>query len=528
MKVNLPVINQEIRLEPGKPIVTKTDPAGIITYANDSFVAISGFSREELVGSNHNIVRHPDMPPEAFEDMWRTIGQGQPWRGIVKNRCKSGAYYWVEAFVTPLTESGRIKGYMSVRNPPRADDVRAAEQLYARVRDRNAALPRTPILPVSRSGWMLPGCALLTGGAPWVSLLAGSTELGTAAATLGSGLAIGFAWLLHHRYITPLAKLEDGMTLIREGRLTQRIAPPSGTLPRLFLALEGMRINLHATFADMLVSARTLDERSKELDALLQSMITTARFQSDRINDIAKAISDLKTSIGLAASNTEDSFQIVQLTDNASTSALEAMAVGIRESRDAAQVVSDTEERIRTMNSSVGRITELTRIIRDIADQTNLLALNAAIEAARAGEQGRGFAVVADEVRKLAERTAASTRDITEVIGEVIGQSETAVTTMGKAASDVHGSMERISNSSTYIDRICQHSKQAAQQTEQVLAELREQASVSEGVVANMEQLAQAVSDHSIAADGLGDASAMLRNTATTLRELVAHMENAI
>lgn len=93
MKINNPVTNNEVQLQCGKPIVSKTDLKGVITYANQSFIDISGFSREELIGKNHNMVRHPDMPPEAYAWLWDTIKQDMPWRGIVKNRCKNGDFY---------------------------------------------------------------------------------------------------------------------------------------------------------------------------------------------------------------------------------------------------------------------------------------------------------------------------------------------------------------------------------------------------------------------------------------------------
>ena len=144
MKINMPVTQNEVFLEPGKPIVTKTDLKGRITYANESFVAISGFTRDELIGESHNVVRHPDMPPEAFEDLWNTIKAGQPWRGHVKNRAKNGDHYWVEAFVTPMTVDGRTVGYQSVRNIPKREDVASAEALYRAVRDKSAKFPTTP------------------------------------------------------------------------------------------------------------------------------------------------------------------------------------------------------------------------------------------------------------------------------------------------------------------------------------------------------------------------------------------------
>ena len=107
MKTNLPITRIEIDYPESAVFITRTDTRGVVTYANDSFVEISGFSREELVGENHNLVRHPDMPPWAFEDLWKTVKSGHPWRGLVKNRAKNGDHYWVRATVSPVTKDAR-------------------------------------------------------------------------------------------------------------------------------------------------------------------------------------------------------------------------------------------------------------------------------------------------------------------------------------------------------------------------------------------------------------------------------------
>ena len=130
MKKNLPVTQQEINYAESSVFVTKTDTKGIITYANDSFVEVSGFSREELIGTNHNLVRHPDMPEWAFKSLWDTLKSGHPWRGIVKNRAKNGDHYWVCATVSPITDNGTITGYISLRKKPARAEVTAAEALY--------------------------------------------------------------------------------------------------------------------------------------------------------------------------------------------------------------------------------------------------------------------------------------------------------------------------------------------------------------------------------------------------------------
>ena len=145
MKINEPVTQNEIQFPEGKILVSTTNLKGIITTANKAFVDISGFSHDELIGSNHNIVRHPDMPAEAFQDLWDTVNAGKPWTGIVKNRAKTGDHYWVKANVTPVTENGKIVEFMSVRSRPERHEIQAAEQLYQDLNRGKATLKKTAL-----------------------------------------------------------------------------------------------------------------------------------------------------------------------------------------------------------------------------------------------------------------------------------------------------------------------------------------------------------------------------------------------
>ncbi|BCG65682.1 MAG: methyl-accepting chemotaxis protein [Methyloprofundus sp.] len=146
MKINMPVTDHEVHMADGTILVTETDTKGIITKANEAFVEISGYSEPELIGKNHNIVRHPDMPPEAFEDLWSTVKAHKPWVGMVKNRCKNGDYYWVEANVTPIYKNGQYVGIMSCRYAPSREQVRSAEDLYDKIKKKQATLEETGLL----------------------------------------------------------------------------------------------------------------------------------------------------------------------------------------------------------------------------------------------------------------------------------------------------------------------------------------------------------------------------------------------
>lgn len=156
MKINHPVTDHEVLMKEGTILVTKTDLKGRIIFANDAFVDISGFSREELVGANHNVVRHPDMPAEAFEDLWLTIKKGYPWCNLVKNRTKNGDYYWVEAHVSAVYEKGQLSHYMSCRYAPSREQVRSAEALYEQIRNKKAKLKSVGLMdkinPLKRFG----------------------------------------------------------------------------------------------------------------------------------------------------------------------------------------------------------------------------------------------------------------------------------------------------------------------------------------------------------------------------------------
>ena len=133
MKNNQPVTDKEVLMKQSTILVTRTDLKGHILYANQDFIDISGFKQEELLGASHNIVRHPDMPPAAFEDLWWCLKAGRPWSALVKNRTKTGDYYWVEANVTPVFKQGVVQEYLSVRYAPSREQIAAAEALYAKL-----------------------------------------------------------------------------------------------------------------------------------------------------------------------------------------------------------------------------------------------------------------------------------------------------------------------------------------------------------------------------------------------------------
>jgi len=151
MKINMPITNNEVMLEKGTILVSRTDLMGRITYVNDAFVEISGFTRDELIGAEHNIVRHPDMPAAAYEDLWITLKKLRPWQGLVKNRCKNGDHYWVEANAMPLFKDGKVYEYLSVRHAPKRDRIPATELLYKKINAGEVKIRPTGLAAMAKS-----------------------------------------------------------------------------------------------------------------------------------------------------------------------------------------------------------------------------------------------------------------------------------------------------------------------------------------------------------------------------------------
>ena len=237
MRVNVPVTQREYSFDEHATLMSTTDTESYIKYANQAFMEVSGFDPEEIFGQTHNLVRHPDMPPAAFADMWATLKSGEPWSALVKNRRKNGDHYWVRANAIPIIRNDRAKGYMSVRTQPERKEVEAAQKLYEAMNDKSDAAPELHKGIVSKKGlgkvlsiWRhmrVRQRIRLNLLALWSVLVAGARLLGQnqmqflSMAVFATGTLIVMTLLMESQFATPLELLKSQSLNVATGNNRQ-------------------------------------------------------------------------------------------------------------------------------------------------------------------------------------------------------------------------------------------------------------------------------------------------------------------
>jgi len=511
MRRNLPVTQREHPFPEGSTLMSTTDPKGRIIYTNEAFIAISGFSRDELVGKAHNIVRHPDMPPQAFADLWSTMKAGRSWTALVKNRRKDGDHYWVRANSTPVRRGSETVAYLSVRTAPGREEIGRAEVFYAALREGRARGRRLREGIVVRTGWLawmnaprvMPlrwririvalAAALLPGLAAAAAGAAGPVLAALAAALAFTGCAVSA--LLEWQIAAPLAKILRQAQTLASGQTGEDLHfDRIDEIGRLLRAVNQSGLNLQALADEVSEQIAGIERVSREIAQGNAELRARTEAASASLVETAASMEEISGTVRATAENARQ--------------ASETAGCATRAADQGGEVVGAVQDCMAEISQSSRRIADIIGVIDGIAFQTNILALNAAVEAARAGEQGRGFAVVAAEVRSLAQRSADAAREIKTLIA---GSSRTVdagaerVQQAGRAMQEIVAEVKRVAalsceitvatqEQSTGIDQVNLAVVQLDQATQQNAAMVDQSAAAAESLHERVEQLAETVS----------------------------------
>jgi aerotaxis receptor len=472
MRTHPSVTSVETVVPDGEFIYSRTNLKGVIEEANEAFASISGYTREEMLGQPHNLVRHPDMPAEAFADLWKDLRAGRPWRGVVKNRRKDGGYYWVIANASPVRENGQVVGFQSVRGRPTREEIAAADAAYARIRAGDTSIR----IEHGRVVRQLPALLRFFNALPtqltliallllvpqcleWIADFTGSRLLDT----IHNGLAVfGSIYALYFLfwYVPRLSGDLDGTAAYLENVLSSGNLKTRFDLSRrdvvgvIARRADKFVSSMQATVQGMADTARQVEAATREVETGIHNVHQSAIVQSQATQAAAAAVEEVTVSIGEVASHAGSTKEVAHEAGDVAREGERLSSRATETIRALAERVKASAVQVETLGARSAEISRIAAVIREIADQTNLLALNAAIEAARAGEQGRGFAVVADEVRKLAERTGSATQEINTMILAIQAETDQAVGGMRDGAVKVEASVSLVEEAQESLHRI--------------------------------------------------------------------------
>lgn len=546
MKQNLPVSSRENEIPPDVTLVTKTDLKGIITYANEAFVEMSGFRLEELINHNHNVVRHPDMPSAVFKDMWNTLHQGLPWQGLLKNRCKDGGYYWADACVVPVMRNDQVIGYMSVRNRAEPESIAVAKALYERI-VQTGSMPRKRRTP----SWVGIRTGMLAGTAFVALLMLAGGALGIS----GLRLADDALSKLYYSQLQPMATV---------GTIETRLSDSRATMQALLYQASSQQ-SLDSQVGKLLAYRDNMQQLVKQLEhandlpkpQLAQLTLALQAYTQRGIDHVERVTArqdknneELKHLIA----------QVLPLEHAASTAAVDMLNALIQEARIEYEQTLQRNAHIRNLAIiGIGIGLAIVVLVGHLFTRGIVLPLNSAIQRMNRISQGdlqgkidlsgigesgqlnnaatvmqQHLKVMLDEIVLSARRIHSNCSTLNIALYEVTEHSESqhdrvykALRSLDAAASETSGLSERADQLLTLVSGVKTESehKKMVDEASALTTAIRLAAFGTEEAVSVMHQVAALIVENRGEAQRAWQASEKLKSTAEELKKLVDYFE---
>ncbi|WP_208861445.1 methyl-accepting chemotaxis protein [Leptospira brenneri] len=473
---NVKVNSVENVLTESDVIISRTDSKGLITYVSPDFARISEYSAEEMIGKPHNIVRHPDMPKVVFEELWDFIKAGLPWTGAVKNRAKSGNYYWVDATITPILNADhKVVGYVSVRKKLVDEKKEYYEHLYQKMGKRSFTFGKkgkviknlrtvkfVDTLFVFLSS--LPFLALFIFQSPESPLFCGTLFL------LQTVISSSFVFILSRKN-KRLQKATESVISVSSGRFQYPDHFNNDSRDEvkiMLLSMKSMSINLWGIISQIQKATNVSIRISKELTDLTNHFFTSTHSMASGSEEAAACMEELTSALtnikqitashSVIMSDMKDYMNAVNQNLNGTQSALKGLGELSARSTEKADLgkkkIADSLEGIEAIKEVSNKILNIVSIITEIADRTNLLSLNASIEAARAGHVGAGFAIVAKEMMNLNEQIGVSAEEIKTYVDETMSVIRDTSTKVKDASLEIFSSSDMFYEMKSILNKV--------------------------------------------------------------------------